>query len=60
LTLRALVPPESPPEGLSEAIVLMRVEPVWALVGSSQETRDGNEVTTSVEPWSYSAWTHLT
>jgi hypothetical protein len=61
LTLRAQVPPELPPEGHSEMVArmppdLMRVEPHWALVGSSQQIGEHrNAVTTCAEPWNYSA-----
>lgn len=38
---------------------LIRVEPEWASVGSTQEAHEAlNVVTTSADPWSYSAWAH--
>jgi hypothetical protein len=64
LTLRPHVPPPLPPETLTEVVAtippaLIRVEPGWALVGSSQEVRQAlTVVTTSADPWSYSAWAH--
>jgi hypothetical protein len=58
------VPPESPPEDLCEVLAtlpldLIRIEPEWASVGSSQEVHEAlNVVTRSAHPWSYSAWAH--
>jgi hypothetical protein len=65
LTLRRHVPPACPPENHCELVVTMpvssiRIEPEWASAGSTQEVRHAvNVVTTSADPWSYSACAHL-